>query len=96
MKPILIHNYDKVLQGKKDEFMELFLVDGEDWEEAYAKSGEVGVIDQIAEASQSRRITRANARASIYQRITQQAKRTSSINNMFGQANMSSLKSPFT
>jgi hypothetical protein len=43
MKPILIHNYDKVIQGKKDEFMELFLVEGEEWEETYAKSGEEGV-----------------------------------------------------
>ena len=35
MKPLFIHNYQKVLIEKKEEFLELFMKEGDVWEKMY-------------------------------------------------------------
>jgi hypothetical protein len=96
VKPILIHNYDKILQSKKDEFLELFMTDAEDWEDAYAKQGEEGVDNSIL------RKTRAQRENSIYKRITMNARRQSNMNGILGgnsskeQEKFNALMSPLT
>ncbi len=37
MKPFFIHNYEKELIDKKEEFMELFMKEGDIWEKMYAE-----------------------------------------------------------
>ena len=36
MRPIFIYHYNEGITKKKDEFMELFMRDGEKWEKLYA------------------------------------------------------------
>jgi hypothetical protein len=37
MRPMLIYNFEKELNAKKDEFMEMFMKEGELWERLYLK-----------------------------------------------------------
>jgi hypothetical protein len=37
MRPFLIHNYEYELIGKKEEFLELFMKEGDMWEKLYLK-----------------------------------------------------------
>ena len=37
MKPWLIHNYDKVLLSRREEFFDMFKKDGENWEKTFVE-----------------------------------------------------------
>lgn len=67
LKPIMIHNYDKVLQNKKAEFMELFMGEVEDLEDEYVK------VNKFEDPQEQRK---HNA-STIFKRITQHSRRNS-------------------
>ena len=47
MRPFLIHNYEYELIGKKEEFLELFMKEGDMWEKLYLKENyDQGEIEQ--------------------------------------------------
>ena len=47
MRPFLIHNYDKELISKKDQFLELFMMEADTWEKAYvAEEYDQNAIDE--------------------------------------------------
>lgn len=68
MRPLLIYNYEHELINKKDEFMELFMREGEMWEKMYLQ--EQYDPDEIQEA----RTVRGH---SIFRRLEDQAHRNS-------------------
>ena len=70
MKPFLIRNYDKVLQGKKDEFLELFMQEADVWEKLYVKE------EYKPEAVEEERTQRGH---SVFRRLTVQSKQRNSV-----------------
>lgn len=72
MRPFLIHNYDKELISKKDQFLELFMMEADTWEKAYvAEDYDPNEIED----------SRSQRGHSIYNRITSAAVKRNTIMN---------------
>lgn len=95
LKPILIHNYDKILQNKRAEFVELFMGEGDVWEEVYANKDEEDKSfpragdapphkhTENTEAEGGEGSTSQRRASQIFRRITQISRRNSNFQGGF-------------